>query len=280
MVSARAKACAMFVKPRCHFCCMSLSRTFCRSKVNGWTWMADSTLVVPSGMVNKWPLPNRTTPILTASLPKNFGWYLFVRFTAKFRRTSKPSAFREPLASSAMIKSCCAMQISSPVHSCVLHCCSWKRLRDVFFGHLPWPRMGTSTLRVCVVTPPLQAMEHGAQSDQSSSLQSRSQDPVLQDRSSCTASQPVPPFFGLTRMERVFTWTPLSHSLVHFVQPDHDDIEHETGHFFWPQRFGRSRGGHLIPNRLGTVTMSRFMVSLPPQRNGSARGQVSSQRIA
>jgi hypothetical protein len=61
-------------------------------------------------------------------------------------------------------------------------------------------------------------------------VQSRSQDPVLQGLPSLTAEQPLPPFFGFVRIDRVLSSTPPSQSLEHFDHPDHRDIKQSTGH--------------------------------------------------
>jgi len=61
--------------------------------------------------------------------------------------TLKPSSWREPLASMDMMRSCLAMQISSPVQSNVLHFRMRYRYLDVLFGHLPFPCAVTVTRR-------------------------------------------------------------------------------------------------------------------------------------
>mmetsp|Transcript_73793 Transcript_73793/g.203695 ORF Transcript_73793/g.203695 Transcript_73793/m.203695 type:complete len:208 (-) Transcript_73793:1520-2143(-) len=199
---------------------------------------------------------------------------------ANFLSVSKPSCLREPLASSAIIKSCCAMQISSPSQACVLHVFVSKRSMDVSVGHFPLPRIGTSTFLFRVVTPPSQAMEHGAQSDHSLKAQSRSQDSVLQFRSSVSVSHTLPPYFGFTNMDRVLPSMPPSHSLVHLDQPPQLDITHSTAHFFCPHFLLRSIGGHSMPYWFGDTTISRFITSKPPHRYGSSRGHVSSHKIS
>merc|ERR1719379_2652710 len=73
-------------------------------------------------------------------------------------------------------------------------------------------------------------MEQGDHELQSSSAQSRSQEPVLHGSSSWTVSHDLPPFFAFVRTERVRIRTPLSHSFVHLDQPDHSDITQSTGH--------------------------------------------------
>merc|ERR1719236_205188 len=107
-------------------------------------------------------------------------------------------------------------------------------------------------------------MEQGAQLVQSSRVQSRSQEPVLQDSSSCTVSQPIPPFLAFVRIERVLIMMPPSHSLEHLDQPDHSDMRQSTGHFTCLHFFARSSCGHAMPYELGEATTSRVMVSRPP----------------
>jgi hypothetical protein len=53
---------------------------------------------------------------------------------------------------------------------------------------------------------------------------------VLHGLASLTAEQPLPPFFGFVRIERVRSSTPPSQSFEHFDQPDHLDIKQSTGH--------------------------------------------------
>merc|ERR1719183_1650269 len=73
-------------------------------------------------------------------------------------------------------------------------------------------------------------MEHGDHAVHSSRVQSRSHDPVLQGRPSLTAVQPLPPFLGFVRTDRVLSSTPPSQSLEHFDHPDHLDMRQSTGH--------------------------------------------------
>merc|ERR1719361_1992926 len=110
------------------------------------------------------------------------------------------------------------------MQSCVLHGLFAYRSIECAVGHLPSPRIGTTTLRVRSVMPPPHAMEHGVQSLHTSNAQFRSHDSVLQFSDSWTVSQALPPFFAFVRIERVLTRTPPSHSFEHFDQPDHSDI--------------------------------------------------------
>merc|ERR1719421_1212752 len=110
----------------------------------------------------------------------------------------KPSAVREPLASIAMMRSCVAMQISSPLQSCSLHFWSRYRCLELSFGHLPWPRAGTVTRRHFSWKPPLHATEQGDHLLHFLSLQLRSHDPVLQLRLSWEVPHDVPAFLGKT----------------------------------------------------------------------------------
>jgi hypothetical protein len=66
--------------------------------------------------------------------------------------------------------------------------------------------------------------------DQEASVQSRSQDPVLQPRISEALSHSLPPFLALVITARVRICTPPSQSLVHFDQPDHSETTQSTGH--------------------------------------------------
>merc|ERR1719359_2210423 len=108
-------------------------------------------------------------------------------------------------------------------------------------------------------------MEQGDQDVQSSRVQSRSQEPVLQGRPSLTAEQPFPPFLGLVKIERVRSSTPPSQSLEHFDQPDHLDIKQSTGHLNWLHFLMAMKAGHLMPHSLGLTTASRVKRCTPPQ---------------
>merc|ERR1719420_482449 len=132
------------------------------------------------------------------------------------------------------MRSCRAMQISSPTQSCVLHFSIWRRLGPFGLGHLPLPRMGTRTRRHFSWKPPPHATEHGDQSVQGASSQSRSQDIVLHGTVSMTVLQDMPPFFGFTRMLRVRDLVPPPHSSrVHAEYRDHSDSTQSTGHLIW-----------------------------------------------
>jgi hypothetical protein len=108
-------------------------------------------------------------------------------------------------------------------------------------------------------------MEQGDQAVQSSRVQSRSQEPVLQGLPSLTAEQPFPPFFGFVRMDRVRSSTPPSQSLEHFDQPDHLDIKQSTGHLNWLHFLIAVKSGHLMPHSFGRTTASRVNRCVPPQ---------------
>merc|ERR1719238_2718107 len=108
-------------------------------------------------------------------------------------------------------------------------------------------------------------MEQGDQDVQSSRVQSRSQEPVLQGLPSLTAEHPLPPFLGLVRMDRVRSSTPPSQSFEHFDQPDHLDIKQSTGHLNWLHFLVTVRAGHLMPHSFGRTTASRVSVCVPPQ---------------
>merc|ERR1719197_2379753 len=105
--------------------------------------------------------------------------YLSVRDAANSLRVSKPVCRREPLPSIAMMRSCLAMQISSPLQGCVLQARSRRRNFDVSLGHLPFPRVGTITRRTLSWVPPSHAVEQGVHLDHLFSLQSLSQVSVL-----------------------------------------------------------------------------------------------------
>jgi hypothetical protein len=90
--------------------------------------------------------------------------------------------------------------------------------------------MGMSTFLTRYWLPVSHAIEHGDHDVQSSRVQSRSHDPVLQGRCSLTASHIFPPFLGFVKTDRVFSSTPPSQSLEHFDHPDHLDIRQLTGH--------------------------------------------------
>merc|ERR1719240_726457 len=107
-------------------------------------------------------------------------------------------------------------------------------------------------------------MEQGDQDVQSSRVQSRSQEPVLQGRPSLTAEQPFPPFLGLVKIERVRSSTPPSQSLEHFDQPDHLDIKQSTGHLNWLHFLMTVKSGHLMPHTFGLTTASRVNRCTPP----------------
>merc|ERR1719329_573538 len=143
-----------------------------------------------------------------------------------------PSSRTEPLPSMAMTKSWLATQISSPTQSCWLHWRSLNRFREVSFGHFPNPRVGIRTCFALDWRPPPHATEQGVQSVHRASLQSRSQDMVLQASVSSLVLQAKPPFFGLVTRLRVCERTPPSQSAVHFDQPDHSDMTQSTSHFF------------------------------------------------
>mmetsp|Transcript_95856 Transcript_95856/g.222221 ORF Transcript_95856/g.222221 Transcript_95856/m.222221 type:complete len:310 (-) Transcript_95856:43-972(-) len=224
-VSAMDSACARFVKPCCQVCSRILVRTKPVSFVRGCTLMAGETVAVPFGTASTLPLPKRTTPTCIASMPKYSGLYFCVKSAANCRKIPKPVSPKEPLASSAMTRSCCAMQISSPRQSWVLHAWVWRRRSLLSFGHLPWPRMGTKTSRTLVCTPwpssTAHAMEQGDQLLQACRVQSWSQDAVLQGRSSWTEPHASPPYRSLVRTDRVRASMPPPHSFEHLDQPDH-----------------------------------------------------------
>mmetsp|Transcript_65589 Transcript_65589/g.211584 ORF Transcript_65589/g.211584 Transcript_65589/m.211584 type:complete len:254 (+) Transcript_65589:1101-1862(+) len=140
--------------------------------------------------------------------------------------------------------------------------------------------MGRSTEAVRCRVPPPQTTVQDDHSDQPPSLQSWSQEPVLQSRASCTLSHSSPPLPGLVRIERVLDWRPLPHSLVHCVQPDQSDITQSAAHLTWLHFFIVSRTGHCTPYSFGLTTFSLFSVWVPPQAIGSFWGQVSSQSLS
>mmetsp|Transcript_104966 Transcript_104966/g.208671 ORF Transcript_104966/g.208671 Transcript_104966/m.208671 type:complete len:262 (+) Transcript_104966:712-1497(+) len=246
-VSASASAWAKFVNPRCHFNAAMLFCTRCLSSVRLCTAIAGLMAVVPSGNEVRRPLPKRPMAMRAADWPSYLVAYVPLSSAAKLRRVSKPSLPREPLPSSSITKSCCVAQSSSPTQSCVLQCCSCRRSPASGFGHLPRPRIGTSTGRERDDIPPPHAAEQGLQLFQSSSWQSWSQEPVLQGRASCIASQPRPPLRGFIKTDRVFTWTPPPQSLEHFDQPDQALTTQFTGHRFWLHLLCRSIVGHCMP---------------------------------
>merc|ERR1719163_2336866 len=108
-------------------------------------------------------------------------------------------------------------------------------------------------------------MEHGDQAVQSSRVQSRSHEPVLHGRASLTAPQPLPPFLGLVKIERVRSCTPPSQSLEHLDHPDHLDIKQSTGHLNWLHFLMAMKAGHLMPHSFGLTTASRVKRCTPPQ---------------
>lgn len=110
--SATVNDCAMFVKPLRYASEPILVFTAARSEVSPWAKMA--SLMVPSARI--FPLPNYTTPTFMASAPKYMPTYFSMSFTAKALTIFHPLSMREPLASSAMTRSCLAMHISSPLH--------------------------------------------------------------------------------------------------------------------------------------------------------------------
>merc|ERR1719261_2005492 len=161
-------------------------------------------------------------------------WYLATSFDVQPLMISKPASRIEPLPSMARMRSCLAMQISSPVHSCGLHTSIWCRQGLRSWGHSPFPRIGTTTRRHFSWKPPPHATEHGDQSVQGASSQSRSQDIVLHGTVSMTVLQDMPPFFGFTRMLRVRDLVPPPHSSrVQAEYRDHSDSTQSTGHLIW-----------------------------------------------
>mmetsp|Transcript_96407 Transcript_96407/g.190962 ORF Transcript_96407/g.190962 Transcript_96407/m.190962 type:complete len:216 (-) Transcript_96407:1258-1905(-) len=170
--SASAIACARLVKPPCH-CMAAISlRTRTMSSVRPCTAIAGLIVVVPSGIETRRPLPKSPMPRRTADWPRYRVAYLPLSAVAKLRSVTNPSWPSELLESTSMTKSCSALQSSSPMQSCVLHRCSSMRSPESVLGHLPRPRIGTSTGRVREVMPPPQAAEQVLHLLQSSSLQS------------------------------------------------------------------------------------------------------------
>merc|ERR1719450_1913058 len=110
----------------------------------------------------------------------------------------------------------------------------------------------------------------------SPSVQSRSQDSVLQKRMASTVSHIVPPFSGCVMTSRVLISSPPSQSAEHFDQPDHSESLQFTSHFFWPHFRFWVRAGHATPNSLAGVMISRSRVCQPPHFCGSGSGHESS----
>merc|ERR1719453_1073332 len=133
------------------------------------------------------------------------------------------------------------------------------------------------TWRNFSLKPPSQAMVHGVQEVHFASLQFLSQDPVAHGLDSSTVLHAIPPFFGLTRIERVWDCKPPPHSAVHFDQPDHSDMSQLMGQWYWPQRLKRDKRGHLTPHSSFGTTTSRFISCQPPHLYGMAGSQSSSQ---
>merc|ERR1719162_1484990 len=107
------------------------------------------------------PFPKRIMPSFTARSPKYSVSYRPKSVSTHPFKILNPLSCREPLPSTAMIRSCLAMQISSPLQSCSLHCPFLYRKRLVSFGHLPSPRVGMRTWRYFSWNPPPQATEQG-----------------------------------------------------------------------------------------------------------------------
>ena len=122
--------------------------------------------------------------------------------------------------------------------------------------------------RFCMPVP--HATEQGVHDVQGARVQSLSQDMVLQASVSSCVLHAMPPFFGLTKFERVFERTPPSQSAEHLV------------HLTWLHFFVRDRAGHLKPHSSGGATTTlRKMSCQPPhsqttERFGTA-GHLSSQ---
>merc|ERR1719359_2272789 len=239
--SAFLNACAMLVKP---FRCVSPSIadfTAAMSLVSGRISFASA--IVPSSSTS--PLPNCTTPVFMSWKPWYVPWYLSTSFDAQPLMISKPASRTEPLPSMARMRSCLAMQISSPAHGCGVHDSIRRRQVEPSLGHSPFPRMGTTTWRHFSWKPPSHATEHGDQSVQGASSQSRSQDCVLHGTVSMTVLQDMPPFIGFTRMVRVRDLVPPPHSsLVHAENRDHSDSTQSTGHLICEHFRLRSSAGH------------------------------------
>merc|ERR1719230_1459325 len=120
-------------------------------------------------------------------------------------------------------------------------------------------------------------MEQGVHGVHLPSRQFLSQEKVAHGRDSSTVLQAIPPFFGLTRMERVWDCKPPPHSAVHFDHPDHADIAQSMGQWNCPQRLNISKRGHLTPQSSFGTTISRFISCHPPHLYGVAGSQESSQ---
>merc|ERR1719240_2543203 len=141
--SASVNAWAMLVKPFLYSSPSSALFTFAMSLVS--CRMSSAFETEPSAVIS--PLPNCTIPIFMSSKPKYSPLYFSRSLSVKPLMTLKPSSWREPLASMDMMRSCFAMQISSPVQSNVLHFLMRYRYLEVSFGHLPFPWATTVTRR-------------------------------------------------------------------------------------------------------------------------------------
>mmetsp|Transcript_48684 Transcript_48684/g.155563 ORF Transcript_48684/g.155563 Transcript_48684/m.155563 type:complete len:311 (+) Transcript_48684:579-1511(+) len=260
---AAVKPSAKLAKP--HFCCRPSMPAFALSMSSVSSTTLSAGVMVPPAPTS--PLPYSTTPTRMPSAP----WYCGrTRSTISAARTfSVLKPLTPQLPSTMMTRSRAAAHSSSPAQFCVLHGSLASLSGADGFAHLPsGPRMGSNTPRFRCREPPPQAAEHAPQDDHFESTQSRLQDSVPHDRSSCTELHGRPPCLGCVMVKRVLACTPPPHCFVHLENGDHSDTTQSTGHLTWLQRLFRMSDGQRAPNSFGATISSRVNSWMPPHSHG------------
>ena len=139
--------------------------------------------------------------------------------------------------------------------------------RETVLGHVSPPFCAaTSTVRVSVIWPPPQVVEHPALASHADILQSTGHPSVLQFRVSSILLVHLPPCFAALRTFRVNFWSPPPHVFVHVLLFSQFVISQSSGaHALLLQPAVRSSpAGHFMPPLDGEVTTLRVLACCPP----------------